>query len=489
MRRGLWLAAASWAGLATACLVDNPAWIGQSTTSGATGTATGSGDGATSMVGTGGASGDATETEGSTGEEPPRVDLPTTCEPLEPPVDPPYVTVTPDAAADLDQIFAQLPSGALVAFEPGVYDRSGMAPLDVVVRGTRLRSTTGMPSDVWIDGGGTASELMRIRAPGVLIAEIGLRNAADNLLSVDSTEGSMIGPQIYRVAFVNSGGYAMFARADGANGAYVDEGEVACSSFSNESAFRDALGPDCQTGALQGHSTAAWVVRDNEFVGYWCPDQTVAVPAVRFTDDARDTEIVRNRFVDNFRALVLGAGGITGTMCEDAEPPVRVFDDVPNGCDNGQYWGHIGGRVVNNTFWIGGVEIAMIETDSALSLWCACQTEVFHNTFVNLDVVFTSIEYRFARTVVTIANNLAADVIEARDGATALLVSDNVELADLNDFANALQPPPDLDLHLRETAVEAIDAGLILPGGAVPNDFEGDPRSGTPDHGADEYVP
>ncbi len=446
-------------------------------------------DGVTSTGATSEASTAATETEGSTGEEPPRVDLPRTCEALDPPADPPYVTVTPEQAGDLDAILAALPDGALVAFEPGVYDRAGMPPLEVVVRGTQLRSTTGVASDVWIDGGGTTTELMRIRAPGVLVAELGLRNATDNLLTVQAPEGSMLGPQIYRVAFVNAGGFAMFVQADRENAAYVDEGEVACSSFSLESAFRTGLGADCRAGALQGHSTADWRVRDNDFVGFWCPDATVPIPALRFSDDARDTRIERNRFIDNFRALVLGSGGIVGVACEDTEPPVRTYADAPSGCDGGQYWGHIGGRVVNNTFWVGGVEIAPIETDSALSLWCACQTEVFHNTLVNLDFVFNSIEYRFARTVVTIANNLATDVISQRDGATALLVTDNVELADLNDFVNALQPAPDLDLHLRDTASEAIDLGLILPNDAVVDDFDGDARDGSPDHGADEYVP
>jgi hypothetical protein len=82
---------------------------------------------------------------------------------------------------------------------------------------------------------------------------------------------------------------------------------------------------------------------------------------------------------------------------------------------------------------------------------------------------------------VTIHNNLVTHAIMLRDGAVADLqgnMSDNPDVSQFVDAANN-------DLHLVSEAT-AINAGVPT---SVVEDIYGDPRDGSPDVGADEYVP
>jgi hypothetical protein len=92
---------------------------------------------------------------------------------------------------------------------------------------------------------------------------------------------------------------------------------------------------------------------------------------------------------------------------------------------------------------------------------------------------FSSVDYRFANSVVTLANNLTRR-ITVRDGATATLAT-NVETTDLSLFANAAAA----DVHLTAGAAQAIDLGTAETDAGL--DIDGDPHtSGAPDIGADE---
>jgi hypothetical protein len=146
------------------------------------------------------------------------------------------------------------------------------------------------------------------------------------------------------------------------------------------------------------------------------------------------------------------------------------------------YWGHIGGTIRNNAIWIGEPGSAL-HADSMISAWWTCDGAIQHNTIVNLVDIFNSIEWRFDRTTVTIANNLATDELMPRTDANAQLLG-NLEFADL-----ALVVDPLLgDVHLRADATAAIDKALPLSTSPVTDDYEGDARDATPDIGADERV-
>jgi len=92
---------------------------------------------------------------------------------------------------------------------------------------------------------------------------------------------------------------------------------------------------------------------------------------------------------------------------------------------------------------------------------------------------FSSLDYRFANSVVTLANNLTRR-ITVRDGATATLAT-NVETTDLALFANA----PGGDFHLAAGAAVEIDQGSTESDAGL--DIDGEPHTrGAPDIGADE---
>ena len=100
---------------------------------------------------------------------------------------------------------------------------------------------------------------------------------------------------------------------------------------------------------------------------------------------------------------------------------------------------------------------------------------------VSLREPFASIEWRFPGTRgAELVNNLVSHNLLGRDGASASRRG-NVERASSSTFVDA----PGGDLHLAAGATIAIDRGEPTPEGCE-RDIDGDPRSSSPDVGADE---
>ena len=110
--------------------------------------------------------------------------------------------------------------------------------------------------------------------------------------------------------------------------------------------------------------------------------------------------------------------------------------------------------------------------------------QVLHNTIVSTQDPFSSIEWRFDHTDADVVNNLVSYRLLDRGGSARL--SGNLEYQPLSLFVDG----PAGDLHLRATAVQAIDHGVstVLP--LCHEDMDGDPRpiGPAPDVGADEYA-
>jgi len=425
--------------------VDNPAWLGPPD----------------AMEGSG-------TSDGTTGGDP----LPAGCEPLPPPDD--AIAVTPADAAMLDDIIASAPAGATIELADGVYDRSGIGELSITTPGLTLRSASRDPASVVLDGAMTTDVIVRIAADDVTIADLTLRRATAHLVLVQPTDAPILRPRLHRLVLQDSIDEQLYvAYATTPAPAFVDDGEVACSRFEVTDAHRDAVAADCRLGGIRANATDGWHVHDNRFTGHWCRAGVLAAGTLRFVDGSRDTVVERNTLLDCQRGIGFGGEGTT---------EARAYADNP--CTPGMYWGHIGGVIRNNTIWIGEPE-AGPASDSMIYAWWTCDAGIFHNTVVGLVDIFNSIEYRFDRTTVRVANNLATHVIMARDGGTAQLVDTNVQTAELGLFVDPILA----DLHLRATADAAIDRGAPLSADAVADDFEGDPRDELPDLGADELVP
>jgi hypothetical protein len=140
--------------------------------------------------------------------------------------------------------------------------------------------------------------------------------------------------------------------------------------------------------------------------------------------------------------------------------------------------GHVDGIVRNN------VVFADIDYyDTAIELAQARGAKVYHNTIYTVDAAnkYSSIDYRFANSEVTIQNNLV-DRITVRNGASGT-VDHNLEGIQAGLFVD----PAGLDFHLADSADEAIDKGVDVAESGI--DIDGQPHSAGsgPDIGADEH--
>jgi hypothetical protein len=156
----------------------------------------------------------------------------------------------------------------------------------------------------------------------------------------------------------------------------------------------------------------------------------------------------------------------------------RVYPDHPCG-DPDPVTGHFGGVARNNIIYVS-TEVQP-PLDSGFSLWATCGTDVVHNTVVSEEAPFSSIEWRYAGTQVSLTNNLVSHNLRDRDG-TALQAG-NVTGALPSWFVGAARR----DLHLDRGASAAIDRGVELAPGLCDEDMDRQPRnSEAPDVGADE---
>jgi hypothetical protein len=187
--------------------------------------------------------------------------------------------------------------------------------------------------------------------------------------------------------------------------------------------------------------------------------------------------VERNTIIDCARGIGFGLG-------ESGNGTSRDYGDDPCPGVTG-FIGHYGGVIRNNA--ILGRDPAMFASqfgmDSGVALEQACGAVVTHNTVVALQPPFVGMEYRFANTQASIADNLVTHGITMRDGGTAVLEGNLVDVG-TEHFVDAAAG----DLHL-VAGSSAIDAAVDVAGTEVVDDIDGDARDGTPDVGADEYVP
>jgi hypothetical protein len=459
-------------GSAAACSDDGLGQGGEeSGSSGGGGTAT---SGPSSGTTDGGSDGGTTAADGAdstgpddTGDPPPPPAA--GCEPL-PPAEGDVVEIGP--GDDLAATITNAPSGRTILLQDGTYDVSGASYIVFRTPGVTLRSASGDPSAVVLDGGYVIGEVLSVAASDITIAELTVQRPLYHPIHVTGAQDANIeNTMIYRVRTIDPGQQAIKINAS-AEGFYADEGTVACSHLELTDAGRPMV-TDCYTGGIDAHHSWGWEIRDNHIEGFWC-DAGLSEHAVHFWNGARDTVVERNVIVDCVRGVGFGLGDMgNGTG--------REYDDDP--CPGvGGYVGHFGGIIRNNTIWAARPEMfqSQLGFDSGIALEQACGTGVYHNTIVSLQQPFTNIEYRFANTSADIANNLTTHGIIERDGGQAMLMG-NLSDQGTEHFVDAAGG----DLHLADGS-SAIDAGVVLAAGVADEDIDGDARDGSPDVGADE---
>ncbi len=384
--------------------------------------------------------------------------------------------VTVDSVTALVDAVNTAQPGDTILVADGTYDLDG-AYLWIDTEGVTLRSASGNRDAVTLDGGYTTTEIVTIAASDVTIADLTLFRAHTHPIHVVSEEGDTTGTLIYNVHVVDPREQAIKINPNTA-GTYPDAGVVACSHLELTDAGRPHVNPasgGCYTGGIDAHQARGWVIRDNLIEGFWCPSG-LAEHAVHLWRGSRDTIVERNALRNNARGVGFGmaTSGDARTYADDPCPGITG------------YVGHYGGTVRNNAIFAGRAELFASNSgfDCGICIWQACGATVVHNTVAATEAPFSSIEWRFSNTTLTLTNNLVTHAMREREGATAVQAG-NVEGASLALFADGAAG----DLHLAPSASAAIDQGVAVAGGIADADFDGDARPIGParDVGADEW--
>ncbi len=365
-------------------------------------------------------------------------------------------------------------AGTTIVVQDGVYNLDG-AYLRIAAAGVTLRSASGQPHRVIIDGNYATTEILQIVASNVTVAEITLREAYYHPIHVMSSAGAhATGTMIYRVTVIDPGEQAIKINP-GAAGWYTDNGIVACSHIELTDAGRPHVRNNCYTGGIDAHQSRGWTVRDNWIGGFWCA-AGLSEHGIHFWTGSRDTMIERNMLVNNARGIGCG-------LVESGSG--RTYGDNPCPTATG-YVDHYGAIVRNNMIFANSAALFASQSgfDCGICINNTCGAQVVHNTIVSTQAPFSSIEWRFANTVVDVRNNLVSHNLRDRGGTDTQ--AGNIVNAPVSLFVNG----PGGALHLAPNAVAAINVGASVAAGVAGDDFDGDARpvgSGR-DVGADEYA-
>lgn len=393
------------------------------------------------------------------------------CDPLPPPSGN-VIAVAPSDAGKLQALAYGAKDGDTLLLDDGTYHLGG-AYLQFVA-GATLRSKSGDPTKVILDGDWQSSEIVQIAASHATIADVTLARAVNHPIHVVSTpSGDTVGTLIYHVIVLDPGEQGIKINADG-SGHHVDGGTVACSTIQLTDDGRQHVMNNCYTGGVDAHDAEGWVVRDNHIDGFYC-SQGLSEHGVHFWTGCRGTVVERNVITNCARGIGFGLG--QGTQN-------RTYADGP--CPGVASAGHYLGVIRNN--FVAAFDPALFASasgfDTGIGLEDACGAVVAHNTVSSTSAPFASIDVRFPHSNPILANNLVTHGISLRDGASPASSQGNVEMAPASLFA----APDKGDLHLVAGA-SAIDQGSSVAGAPVPADIDGQTRDQKPDIGADERAP
>jgi hypothetical protein len=367
------------------------------------------------------------------------------------------VVVAPADADILRSIVAGAAAGTTILLEDGAYDMSGgdfSHRLEFTTPDLTLRSASGDREAVVLDGGYATSELISIQASGTVIADLTLKRADDHPIHISGPGVPISGVLIHNVHIVDPGQQAVKVNPIGAG--TVDNSTLRCSFIELTDAGRAHIRDNCYTGGFDAHAATGWLVFRNRVEGFWC-DEGLSEHGIHLWRQSAATVVEDNVVLDCARGIGFGLGA---------------------GVD-----GHDGGVISNNFVAASDAGLFASEYgfDSGIVLWGAEGAEVYHNSVASIQPPFSSIEWRYIMTSVTIANNLTTAGIVDRGGTAVLMTNlTNVATSLFEDVAAG-------DLHLVDQGSSPVGAATPLPPGTCDLDFDGIRRDSPPDIGADEY--
>jgi hypothetical protein len=337
--------------------------------------------------------------------------------------------VGPEDANTLRETLATAPPGAVYLLDDGTYTLTGGDSFHnlAIAPGVTVRSASGNPASVVLEGGYATTELVTLGS-GALLAEVTVSHASGNAVAIRGATGA----RVYGVVIQDPGDIGVAVLPD--RGVYSDDAVVAC--------VRVVRTDTCAVG-IDGVQASGAHVYGATIDAPGCDE-----PGIRFATGSRDTLIERSRVTTG------GGAAIALGEAEYEEGEERGYTDAA--CPERTSVGHYGGEV-RNVFVVGG----------GLRVEDACGGTVAHASIWGGDLAWA-----FSEGLV-LANNLAS----LSDGGGGVASDNRTPTAD--DFADASAG----DLHLADGSA-AIDAGAVLAG--LTDDIDGDARDATPDIGADE---
>lgn len=322
-----------------------------------------------------------------------------------------------------------------------------------------LRSLSGKRNTVILDGNYQTTEIIRISASDVTLADITIKRARDHPIHITGGHNQdVIHTLIDNIHIIDPGEQAIKINPVGSYSAHL--GIIRNSLIELTDVGRQFVETDssnsypCYTGGIDAHGATQWQIQDNEIRGFWCATG-LSEHAVHFWSNSADTLVERNLIEECARGIGFGLGNS----------------------------GHKRGIIRNNM--ISNKENHSYN-DVGIGLESAEGAVVYNNTIFQQHNYRNAIEYRFkASRNLKIINNLTNHAIASRDGGTALQRSHNINNARSHWFVDATAG----DLHLRKKRKSVTDSALSFNG--LSDDFDKQKRfTGTaPDIGADEFYP
>ncbi|MDA3863902.1 MAG: hypothetical protein PF689_08560 [Deltaproteobacteria bacterium] len=383
-------------------------------------------------------------------------------------------TVTAEDADSLRNIIENASSGTTIQLEDGYYNLGGGDSSHRLIFATpnlTLRSVSGNPENVILDGNYVTGELISIQASDVTIADITLQKAYYHPVHISGTENNPIeNILLHNLRIIDPGEQAI--KINPIVNGYTDYGIIQCSHLELTDEGRPHIRNNCYTGGIDAHKSQGWIIRNNFIKGFWC-ENGLAEHGIHMWQSCRDTLVENNIILDCARGIGLGMG-------ESGDG--REYEDNPY--PEQGYLGHIDGLIRNNFIAASSENLFNSATsfDAGITLEQAHGAIVVHNTVASSEAPFSSIEWRWDNTSITLKNNLVSHNLRDRGGFAEL--GGNIENAALTLFMDL----PSGNLHLT-VPNQNITRGEILQADICPCDIDQDLRPVAPQQplqGADE---
>jgi len=294
--------------------------------------------------------------------------------------------------------------GTLISLEPGIYTLK--RTLDIRADNIILRSSTGRPEDVIIQGTGMSKRskvknLIRVIGKYFVLSGITLQKSGHHLIQV-AGEYDADNPVIRDCILLDAYQQMIKVSYDMENEPETssDFGLIENCTFK----YTAGIGPNYYIGGIDAHGANGWLVRGNKFKDIASPSVQVAEHAIHFWNNTHNNIIENNLIEDSDRGIGFGL-------------ELKHHNLV---------YSNLGGEIRNNT--IIHTDNNDPFADTGIVIERSPNTIIMDNNIWLGHSYSRAIEYRFPLTKnALIKRNLTNKSISSRNGGEATLEQNNTD--------------------------------------------------------------